>query len=111
MNLSPLGLTSASLPSAVPARRASVSSGQLLATCRLAWEQGGQLVALWLSDERDRDRGYCLRVVLQEDADALRLQEIGLQSRPDGERDVLIGQDSGLAKARKVMERLLAAES
>ena len=51
-----------------------------------------------------------LRVVLQEDADALRWQEIGLQSRPDGERDVLIGQDSGLAKARKVMERLLAAE-
>jgi phenylpropionate dioxygenase-like ring-hydroxylating dioxygenase large terminal subunit len=51
-----------------------------------------------------------LRVVLQEDADALRLQEIGLQSRPAGESDVLIGQDAGLAKARKIHARLLAAE-
>jgi len=51
-----------------------------------------------------------LRVVLQEDADAMRWQEIGLQSRPDHERDVLIGQDAGLTRARKVMERLLAAE-
>ena len=42
--------------------------------------------------------------------DALALQEIGLQSRPAGEFDVLIAQDAGVAKARKVMERLLAAE-
>ncbi len=54
MNLSALGLSAATLPSAVPARRVPVSSGQLLAACRLAWEEGGQLVALWLSDERDR---------------------------------------------------------
>jgi vanillate O-demethylase monooxygenase subunit len=51
-----------------------------------------------------------LRTVLQEDADALALQEIGLQSRPPGEFDVLIAQDAGVAKARKVMERLLRAE-
>ncbi len=51
-----------------------------------------------------------LRTVLQEDADALAWQEIGLQSRPVGESDVLIGQDAGVAKARKVMARLLAAE-
>ncbi len=51
-----------------------------------------------------------LRVVLQEDADAMRLQELGLQSRPAGEQDVLIGQDAGIAKARKIHERLLAAE-
>jgi len=51
-----------------------------------------------------------LRTVLQEDADAMALQEIGLQTRPAGESDVLIGQDAGLAKARKVMDRLLAAE-
>jgi vanillate O-demethylase monooxygenase subunit len=51
-----------------------------------------------------------LRTVLQEDADAMALQEIALQTRPPGESDVLIGQDAGLAKARKVMERLLAAE-
>ena len=41
-------------------------SGQLLAACRVAWEQGGRLCALWLSDERDRERGYCLRVVLED---------------------------------------------
>lgn len=51
-----------------------------------------------------------LRIVLQEDADALALQEIGLQSRPAAEFDVLIAQDAGVAKARKVMARLLAAE-
>ena len=74
MNLSPLGLAAAALPSAVPARRVPVSSGQLLAACRLAWEQGGQLVALWLADERDLARGFALRVVLQ-DADGLTLLE------------------------------------
>ena len=47
MNLSPLGLTAALLPSSLPARRVPVSSGQLLAACRVAWEEGGQLVALW----------------------------------------------------------------
>ena len=52
-----------------------------------------------------------LRTVLQEDADALALQEIGLRTRPPGEFDVLIAQDAGVAKARKVMQRLLAAES
>ena len=51
-----------------------------------------------------------LRVVLEEDAQALRLQEIGMQQRPAGERDVLIAQDAGLAKARKISARLLAAE-
>ena len=81
MNLSPLGLTAAALPSAIPARRASASSGQLLAACRVAWEQDGRLVALWLADERDRDRGWCLRVVLQ-DADGLTLIE---HAMPDGD--------------------------
>mgnify|MGYP003694241971 CR=1 FL=1 len=65
----------------MPARRVPVSSGQLLAACRVAWEQGGQLVALWLSDERDRNRGYCLRVVLQ-DSDGLTLLE---HTMPDGD--------------------------
>ena len=81
MNLSPLGLTAAAQPAGIPARRASANSGQLLAACRLAWEQGGQLVALWLSDERDRNRGYCLRVVLQ-DADGITLLE---HTMPDGD--------------------------
>ncbi|MCC7326929.1 MAG: NADH-quinone oxidoreductase subunit C [Burkholderiales bacterium] len=81
MILSALGLTAATLASAVPARRASASSGQLLAACRVAWEQGGQLVALWLSDERDRDRGYCLRVLLR-DGEGLTLLE---HTMPDGD--------------------------
>jgi len=51
-----------------------------------------------------------LRTVLQEDADALALQEIGMQTRPPGEFDVLIAQDAGVAKARKLMQRLLRAE-
>jgi phenylpropionate dioxygenase-like ring-hydroxylating dioxygenase large terminal subunit len=55
--------------------------------------------------------GKGLAVVLDEDAEALRLQEIGLRSRPAGERDALIAQDAGVAKARRVMELLLAAES
>jgi Ni,Fe-hydrogenase III large subunit/Ni,Fe-hydrogenase III component G len=81
MNLSALGLSAATLPSAVPARRVPVSSGQLLAACRVAWEEGGQLVALWLSDERDRGRGFALRVVLQ-DGDGLMLLE---HTMPDGD--------------------------
>jgi Ni,Fe-hydrogenase III large subunit/Ni,Fe-hydrogenase III component G len=74
MNLSPLGLTTATVAAAVPARRATVTAVQLLAACRLARDQGGRLVALWLADERDLDRGFCLRVVLQDD-DGLTLLE------------------------------------
>jgi len=74
MNLSPLGLTAAAVASAVPARRAAASAGQLLAACRLAWEQGGSLVALWITDEREHGRGFCLRVLLQ-DPDGLTLLE------------------------------------
>ncbi len=51
-----------------------------------------------------------LATVLDEDKNALELQELGLQSRPSTERDSLIAQDAGIAKARRVMERLLAAE-
>ncbi|MDD2858361.1 MAG: aromatic ring-hydroxylating dioxygenase subunit alpha [Candidatus Nanopelagicales bacterium] len=51
-----------------------------------------------------------LATVLDEDKAALEWQEIGLQSRPSHESDVLIAQDAGIAKARKVMARLLAAE-
>ncbi len=81
MNVSPLGLAAAALRCVVPARRVPVGSGQLLAACRLAWEQGGRLVALWATDERDRDRGFCLRVALADD-DGLTLLEHTL---PDGD--------------------------
>jgi Ni,Fe-hydrogenase III large subunit/Ni,Fe-hydrogenase III component G len=77
MNVNPLGLAAAALPSSIPAQRVPVSSGQLLPACRLAWERGGRLAALWASDERDRDRGYLLRVVLA-DADGLTVLEQSL---------------------------------
>lgn len=51
-----------------------------------------------------------LAVVLDEDAEALRLQEIGMRQRPDEVRDSLIAQDAGVAKARKVMAAMLRAE-
>ncbi|MEP7064137.1 MAG: NADH-quinone oxidoreductase subunit C [Betaproteobacteria bacterium] len=74
MNLGPLGITTASQLAPIPAVRASVGSGQLLGACRLAWEHGGQLLALWVSDDRDLRRGFCLRVLLQDD-DGLTLLE------------------------------------
>jgi Ni,Fe-hydrogenase III large subunit/Ni,Fe-hydrogenase III component G len=74
MNVAALGIAAASLPSPLPAQRCPVSSGQLITACRLAWEQGGQLVALWASDDRDRERGFCLRVLLK-DSDGLTLLE------------------------------------
>jgi Ni,Fe-hydrogenase III large subunit/Ni,Fe-hydrogenase III component G len=74
MNVAPLGLAAAALPAGVPAQRTQVSSGQLLTACRLAWEQDARLIALWASDERDRRRGFCVRVAL-EDADGLTVLE------------------------------------
>src|ERR1044071_6952061 len=74
MNLSGLGLASAPIPGAIFAQRVPVSSGQLLAACRLAWEQAATLVALWVTDDRDRGRGFCLRVALH-DADGLTVLE------------------------------------
>ena len=74
MNVAPLGLSAAPLRAGVPAQRAQVSSGQLLTACRLAWENGGRLIALWASDERDYRRGFCVRVVL-DDRDGLTMLE------------------------------------
>ena len=74
MDVSRLGLAAAPLPAAFPAWRVPVSSGQLLTACRLAWEGGGRLVALWVTDDRDRHRGFPLRVAL-EDADGLIVLE------------------------------------
>ena len=74
MNVAPLGLAAAVLPAGVPAQRAQVSSGQLLTACRLAWEQDARLIALWASDERDRRRGFCIRVAV-EDVEGLTVLE------------------------------------
>src|SRR3954468_1564056 len=79
MNLSALGLTPALLPSSIPARRYTVDAMQLLAASRIAWEQGGSLVALWASDDRDRERGITLRVLLRT-AEGLALLEHAMQS-------------------------------
>src|SRR5947209_1712195 len=77
MNLSALGLTPAMLPAPVPARRYSVDAMQLLAASRVAWEQGGRLVALWVTDDRDRERGLVVRVALR-DVDGLTVLEHAL---------------------------------
>ena len=74
MDVSRLGLAAAPLPAAFPAWRVPVSSGQLLTACRLAWEGGGRLVALWVTDDRDRARGFSVRVAL-EDVDGLTVLE------------------------------------
>ena len=77
MKVGPLGIAAATLPSSVPAQRCPVSSGQLITACRVAWEQGGQLVALWATDDRDRERGFTLRVLLR-DAEGLTVFEHAL---------------------------------
>jgi len=74
MDLSPLGLTAAVLPSLIAARRCQVTAAELLTTCRVAREQNAELLALWASDERDRHRGFCIRVLLL-DGDGMTLLE------------------------------------
>jgi Vanillate O-demethylase oxygenase C-terminal domain len=52
-----------------------------------------------------------LGVVLEEDAEALRLQQSRLNTRPPDEHDILIAHDAGIVKARRIMAQLLAAEA
>ncbi len=82
MDLSRLGLAGATLPSAVPAVRIPVGSGQLVAACRIAQEQGAHLVALWTSDGRDRGRGFVVHVALG-GAAGLAVLETTLPDLPD----------------------------
>ncbi|MFB7112186.1 Rieske 2Fe-2S domain-containing protein [Streptomyces sp. NPDC056190] len=49
--------------------------------------------------------------VLTEDDDALALQQERMETRPADLPDVLIGQDAGVAKARRIMARMRAEES
>ena len=77
MDLSRLGFATAVLHAAVPARRCPVNAMGLLASCRVAWEQGARLVALWGSDDRDRERGYTIHAVVQ-DAEGLVMFELTL---------------------------------
>ncbi len=80
MNLSGLGLTPAAVPAPLPTRRYETDPMQLLSACRVAWEQGAQLVALWASDERDRGHGFVLRVALR-DADGVTILEHALPAQ------------------------------
>ena len=77
MDLSRLGFATAALPAGVPARRCPVNATGLLSSCRVAWEQGAHLVALWGSDDRDRERGFTLHVVVH-GGDGLVLFELTL---------------------------------
>lgn len=52
-----------------------------------------------------------LGVVLDEDAEALRLQQLSLAGRPTNEHDILVAHDTGIARGRRLMAQLLTAES
>ncbi|MBK6803839.1 MAG: NADH-quinone oxidoreductase subunit C [Betaproteobacteria bacterium] len=82
MDFSRLGLSAATLASAVPAVRVPTGSGQLVPACRVAHEQGAHLVALWASDERDRAGGTLVRVALQ-DGSGLAVLEVAVPDLPD----------------------------
>lgn len=49
--------------------------------------------------------------VLDEDAQALALQQERMATRPGDLGDVLIGQDAGVAKARRLIAKMVAAEA
>jgi len=100
MDLSGLGLSGAKLPSAPPAARVAVRSGQLVPACRLARDQGAHLVALWASDERDRGAGFAVRVVLG-DATGFTVLETAV---PDLE-DARYGDVSAVFPAASRMQR------
>ena len=82
MDFSALGLTTARLASPVPAMLVPAPSGQFVSACKLAREQGAELVALWASDERDRGAGWRVRVALADDA-GLAVVECTLPDVPD----------------------------
>ena len=83
VDFSAFGVTFATLPGAVPARRGRASAEQMMKACGTVREAGGVLVALWGSDDRDRGMGYTLHVALQDDAGLLVL-DVGLpEAAPD----------------------------
>lgn len=61
-------------------------------------------------EQATKDLEVGLATVLKEDAWALEHQERGLKTRPADEFDVLIAQDGGVAKARRIMNALIRAE-
>jgi Ni,Fe-hydrogenase III large subunit/Ni,Fe-hydrogenase III component G len=77
VNLASLGVTPARIAGPLPVQRGHVDATALLTCCRVAFEQGARLVALFGSDDRDRGAGLTLRVVLG-DADGLTILEHAL---------------------------------
>ena len=70
MNLAALGIPPVRVAAFLPVQRGFVDATHLLMACRTAKQQGATLVALYGTDERDRGRGFVLRVILR-DADGL----------------------------------------
>ena len=87
MNLSPLGITPATLASTLPAVRAEVGASELLLACGAAADDGARLVALWASDDSDRVRGLRVSVLLV-DVDVMTDLHVRWMDEP-GPTDVL----------------------
>jgi Ni,Fe-hydrogenase III large subunit len=98
MRLGPLGITPGKLAANLPAVRADVTAAQLVLACGAAADEGARLVALWASDDRDRDRGLRLSVLLI-DAGGLTLLEHAMP--PDGRFPSI----AGMFPAANRMER------
>ncbi len=67
-------LSAVAIAGAVPAWRAAVNAPQLREVCTAAAESGARLVALWGSDERDRNAGFTLHLACGNDEGVLWLQ-------------------------------------
>jgi len=68
-----LGLGLAPVRSAVPAWRARIEADRLRQACIALAARDGRLVALWGSDERDRDAGFALHLTVAVDGAMLWL--------------------------------------
>ena len=77
MDLAALGVSPARVNAPLPAQRGFVDGTGVITACRTARQQGASLVTLYGTDERDRGRGFVLRVVLR-DHDGLTVLEHAL---------------------------------
>jgi Ni,Fe-hydrogenase III large subunit/Ni,Fe-hydrogenase III component G len=76
MDTTPYGAQARPLAAGIPARRATVSGSQLTVICHEARREGASLVALWATDDRDRDAGFTVRVALQDQEGLLVLEHL-----------------------------------
>jgi len=68
------GLTLAPLAGAVPAWHVACDAGRWAGACAAVAQQGGRLVALWASDERDAGAGYSVHAMLAAHEGLVRLE-------------------------------------